>query len=227
MSDSQMEQDIARPGDEGRKPSGGMKRLNDVKELLANGVVRQNPILVQLLGICPMLAVSTSLKNGVGMGIASTAVLICSNVVISLLRGVIHPKIRIVVYIAVIAGFVTAADLLLNAFAHDLWLSLGIFIPLIVVNCMILARAEVFASKNSVWRSALDGLGMGLGFTLAICLVSSIREILGNGTLYGQPILGSAYEPALILISPPGGFFCLAGLIAVVSKIVSVWRKRS
>jgi len=226
MFDKQIEPGTSADGRVIRKRMDPKHLLSEMIGILINGVITQNPVLVQLLGMCPVLAVSTSLENGLGMGLAASAVLICSNIIVSLLRNVIHPKIRIASYIVVIAGFVTAADLLMNAFFHDLWLSLGLFIPLIVVNCIILARAEAFASKNNVWRSALDGIGMGLGFTLAICLLSSIREILGNGTIYGKPLFGAKFQPALMLLSPPGGFLCLGMLIAVARKIMSSRRRK-
>ena len=186
-----------------------------------NGLITQNPSFVLLLGMCPLLATSTSLANGVGMGIAATAVLICSNAVISLLRKIIPNQIRIAAYIVVIAGFVTVVDMLLAAFVPSLHASLGIFIPLIVVNCIILARAEAYASKNSVLDSALDGLTMGLGFTAALIVMSSIREILGNGTLLGYQVFGPNFPPAVIMILPPGGFLTLGFLIALIQKIMS------
>lgn len=195
-----------------------MKENKAVKTLTA-GLVENNPTFVQLIGMCPTLAVTTSLQNGFMMGLAATAVLIASNVAISLLRKLIPDKIRIAAYIVIIAGFVTMIEMLLNAFMPDLAESLGIFIPLIVVNCIILARAEAFASKNSVGLSALDGLGMGLGFTLALSLISAVRELLGAGTLWGMQILGAAYEPMLVFILAPGGFIVLGLLIAVIQLI--------
>jgi len=195
-----------------------MKENKAVKTLTA-GLVENNPTFVQLIGMCPTLAVTTSLQNGFMMGLAATAVLIASNVAISLLRKLIPDKIRIAAYIVIIAGFVTMIEMLLNAFMPDLAESLGIFIPLIVVNCIILARAEAFASKNSVGLSALDGLGMGLGFTLALSLISAVRELLGAGTLWGVQILGAAYEPMLVFILAPGGFIVLGLLIAVIQLI--------
>jgi electron transport complex protein RnfE len=186
-----------------------------------SGLFDQNPVLVLLLGMCPTLATSTSVSNAIGMGLAATAVLICSNTVISLLRKAIPDKIRIAAYIVIIAGFVTAVDLMLQAFLPDLSASLGLFIPLIVVNCIILARAEAFASKNPVGRSAVDGLTMGLGFTLALLVMSVIRELLGSGTLMGFQVFPESWEPALIMALPPGGFLTLGCVIALMQKIMS------
>lgn len=180
------------------------------------GIITQNPTLVLLLGMCPTMAVSTSLQNAIGMGLSATAVLICSNLVISLLRKVIPDKIRIAAFIVIVAGFVTMIDLLLQAYLPSLSESLGLFIPLIVVNCIILARAEAYAYKNPPLRSAMDGLTMGLGFTLALCAMSIVREILGNGTLGGLRVLPESYEPALMLILPAGGFLTLGFIIALV-----------
>ena len=170
---------------------------------LKEGLVTNNPVLVQLIGMCPTLATSTSLTNGIGMGLSATAVLICSNIVISLLRKIIPSKVRIAAYITVIAGFVTMVDLLLQAFIPSLSASLGTFIPLIVVNCIILGRAESFASKNSVGASAVDGLVMGLGFTFALILMSVVRELLGAGTILGGAITVFS-QPATIMILPAG-----------------------
>ncbi len=195
-----------------------MKENKAVKTLTA-GLLENNPTFVQLIGMCPTLAVTTSLQNGFMMGLAATAVLVASNVAISLLRKCIPDKIRIAAYIVIIAGFVTMVEMLLNAFLPALAESLGIFIPLIVVNCIILARAEAFASKNSIGLSALDGLGMGLGFTLALSLISAVRELLGAGTLWGVQILGAAYEPMLMFILAPGGFIILGLLIAIIQLV--------
>ena len=188
---------------------------------LKEGLFTSNPVFVQLIGMCPTMAVSTSLENGIGMGIAATAVLICSNIVISLLRKFVPNKVRIAAYMIIIAGFVTVVDLMLQAFLPDLSASLGVFIPLIVVNCIILARAEAYASKNNVWRSGVDGLTMGLGFTFALCLLSAIREIIGNGTILNIPIFGEGYQPALMIILPAGGFLMLGMLIALFQHILS------
>ena len=187
---------------------------------LYEGLFTNNPVLVQLIGMCPTLATTTSLENGFGMGMAATAVLICSNVVISLLRKLIPSKVRIAAYITIIAGFVTAVDLLMQAYLPDLSKSLGLFIPLIVVNCIILARAEAFASKNKVIPSLVDGLAMGLGFTFALCILSTIREILGAGTLLGHPLFGDNFQPAIMMILPAGGFLTLGFVIALFQKIL-------
>ncbi len=184
-----------------------------------HGLLTQNPTLVQLLGMCPTLAVTTSVQNAVGMGLAATAVLICSNLFISLLRKFIPRQVRIAAYIVIISGFVTAVELLMKAYLPELDRALGLFIPLIVVNCIILARAEAFASKNPPLASAIDGLTMGLGFTLALTLLGTIREILGNGTFAGIPLFGEAFRPAIFFILPPGAFITLGFLIALVQKI--------
>lgn len=185
---------------------------------LKNGIIDNNPTLVQLLGMCPTLAVTTSVSNAIGMGLAATAVLICSNIFISLLRKFIPSQVRIAAFIVIISGFVTAVELLIKAFFFDLYGSLGLFIPLIVVNCIILARAEAFASKNKVLPSAIDGLAMGLGFTVALIIIATIREILGAGTFLGFPVLGSSYKPAILFILPPGAFLTLGFVIAAVQK---------
>lgn len=195
-----------------------MKKL---LHFLKTGMIAQNPSFVLLLGMCPLLATSTSVANGFGMGIAATVVLICSNVVISLLRKIIPNEIRIASYIVVIAGFVSIVNMLLEAFLPSLHASLGIFIPLIVVNCIILARAEAFASKNSVLDSALDGLGIGLGFTGALLILSTIREILGNGTFLGFPVFGENFPPATLMVLPVGGFLTLGFVIAAINHIRS------
>jgi electron transport complex protein RnfE len=186
---------------------------------LKNGLLDQNPTLVLLLGMCPTLATSTSMTNAAGMGLAATAVLICSNFAVSALRKLIPEKIRIAAFVVIIAGFVTAVDYLLQAFAHDLSESLGMFIPLIVVNCIILARAEAFASKNGVLRSALDGLSMGMGFTMALLVVSAIREVLSAGSLFGFRVLPEAFPPIGIMAQPAGGFIVLGVVIAVMQAV--------
>jgi len=185
------------------------------------GIIRENPLLVLLLGMCPSLAVTTSVMNGLGMGAAVIFVLMCSNIVISLLRKIIPSAVRIPAFVVVIASFVTIVDMVMEGFAPDLHAALGVFIPLIVVNCVILARAEAFASKNSVLASAIDGLGMGLGFTLALVLVSAVREILGNGSILGINILGEGFvaSPVLIMILFPGGFLTLGIIIAIMNKL--------
>ncbi|MCQ2433520.1 MAG: electron transport complex subunit E, partial [Clostridia bacterium] len=193
--------------------------MNKYLKQLKEGIVDQNPTFVQFLGMCPTLAVTTSAVNAVGMGLAATAVLIFSNMFISLLRKFIPKEVRIASYIVIISGFVTAVELLLHAFVQPLYDSLGLYIPLIVVNCIILARAEAFASKNPVLPSAVDGLAMGLGFTCSLTLIGSVREILGAGTWFGLPILGSAYQPAVIFILPAGAFLTLGMLAALVNRI--------
>jgi electron transport complex protein RnfE len=178
------------------------------KEFL-KGIYKENPVFRILLGLCPTLATSNSVQNGIGMGIAATFVLFCSNVIVSLIRKSVPNKIRIPIYIVVIATFVTITDLVMAAFAPDLHKALGIFVPLIVVNCIILGRAEAFAGKNPVFLSALDGLGMGLGFTFALTLIAVVRELLGAGKLWGIPLFGANFEPMLLLILPPGAFITL------------------
>ena len=194
----------------------------DFKKQFKEGLLTKNPVLVQLLGMCSTLAITTSLFNGLGMGLSVTIILICSNVMISALRKVIPSNIRIAAYIVIIAGFVTMVDLLLQAFLPDLSENLGVFIPLIVVNCIILGRAEAFASKNGVLASAFDGLFMGIGYTLAITAMSIVRELLGSGTFGGGILNGGEGiriipegYPAMLLIMPVGGFLMLGCLIAV------------
>ena len=190
------------------------KYLKQIKE----GIVDQNPTFVQFLGMCPTLATTTSVSNAIGMGLAATAVLICSNVFISLLRKFIPKEIRIASYIVVISGFVTAVELLMKAYFTPLYDSLGLYIPLIVVNCIILARAEAFASKNPVLPSAIDGLAMGLGFTVSLSLLASVREIIGSGTWLGLPLMPASYRPTLIFILPAGAFLTMGMLAALVNK---------
>lgn len=194
-------------------------KQNKFVAVLKNGIIDNNPTLVQLLGMCPTLAVTTSVKNAIGMGLAATVVLIFSNMFISLLRKFIPSQVRIAAYIVIISGFVTAVELLIKAYFYDLYGALGLFIPLIVVNCIILARAEAFASKNKVLPSALDGLSMGLGFTVSLTVVATIREIIGAGTFFGYPVLGSHYNPAVLFILPPGAFLTLGFVIAAVQKV--------
>lgn len=186
---------------------------------LTKGLIKENPTFVQLLGMCPTLAVTTSAINGVGMGLATTAVLISSNVAISLLRKVIPSQVRIPAFVVIISTFVTIVGMLMEAYVPALFKSLGLFIPLIVVNCIILARAEAFASKNGIVDSAFDGIGMGLGFTLALIILGSVRELLGNGSIFGMSLLGSAYQPAIIMILPPGGFLTLGLLLALYNQV--------
>ncbi len=190
-----------------------------------NGLIKENPTFVQLLGMCPTLAITTTLFNGLGMGLSATAVLVMSNILISLLRKFVPDKVRIAAYVVIIATFVTIVDMSLKAFLPELASSLGTFIPLIVVNCIILARAEAFASKNSVVKSALDGLGMGLGFTGALCIISAVREFFGSGTIWGIEIYGKTITPPAIIGMPPGGFIVLGLLIALINFIVAKKKK--
>ena len=183
--------------------------------MLKKGLISDNPVLVQLLGMCSTLAITTSISNGLGMGVSVTAILICANVVISLLRKIIPEQIRIAAYIVVIAGFVTMVDLLLQAFLPEIAQSLGVFIPLIVVNCIILARAESFASKNKPRVAALDGLCQGIGYTIVLLAMSGVRELLGNGTLAGYEVFPAEYG-ALMMVLPVGGFLTLGFLIALM-----------
>lgn len=190
-----------------------------LKKQAADGIIDNNPVFVQMLGMCSTLAVTTSVINALGMGLAVTAVLICSNVFISLLRNFIPRQIRIVSYIILISGFVTTVQLIMQAYLPELNKSLGLFIPLIVVNCIILARAESFASKNPVLPSAIDGLFMGVGYTIALCVLAAIRELLGSGCIMGYQVMPSSFEPAIIFILPSGAFLTLGFLIALVNKI--------
>jgi electron transport complex protein RnfE len=186
------------------------------------GIWRENAVFKLLLGMCPTLAVTTSAENGLGMGLATTFVLVCSNIAISLLRKVIPSKVRIPCFIVVIASFVTVVQLTMEAFAYDMYKALGIFIPLIVVNCVILGRAEAFASKESVVPSVVDGLGMGLGFTLSLFILGSVREIFGSGSVLGVTIFGAGYVPFLIMILPPGAFVALGLLLAGKNRFEGV-----
>jgi len=190
--------------------------MRAVKEFL-KGLWEQNPVFVLVLGMCPTLAVTTSVENAIGMGVATTFVLVCSNAVVSLVRNFIPSRVRIPAYIVIIASFVTIADMLLAAYAYSVWKRLGIFVPLIVVNCIIMGRAEGFASKNNFFYSVLDGLGMGIGFTLGIIILAGVREFLGNGTLLGISILN--LPKILVFILPPGAFMTLGVLLALMNKI--------
>ena len=186
---------------------------------LTNGIIKENPVLVLVLGTCPTLAISTQASNALGMGLAATFVLTCSNIVISLLRNVIPDKVRIPCYIVLIAGFVTVVQIVLEAYAQSLFTALGIYLPLIVVNCIILGRAEMYANRNSVLNSALDGMGMGLGFTLTLLVMASIREIFGSGTWFGMEIPILIDNNISLLTMAPGGFVIFACMIALVNKI--------
>lgn len=183
------------------------------------GIVKENPVLRLVLGCCATLAVTTAASNAIGMGAATTFVLVCSNAAVSLLRKVIPDKVRIPAYITIIAGFVTIVQLFIKAFSPALDTALGVFLPLIVVNCIILGRAEMFASKNKVLPSIVDGLGMGVGFTAAMLCMGIIRELLGAGTVFGIPVLSGFIEPIIIFLLPPGGFFVFGMLIALAGKL--------
>lgn len=187
--------------------------------ILTKGIVKENPVLRLVLGTCPTLAITTAAVNGIGMGVAATLVLVGSNVAISLLRKVIPDKVRIPAFITIIATFVTIIQMLVKAFAPAIDSALGIYLPLIVVNCIILARAEMFASKNSVLPSILDALGMGIGFTAALTLMGIIRELLGAGTLFGLPVTQGLIDPMIVFILPPGGFFVFGILVALSNKL--------
>jgi electron transport complex protein RnfE len=191
---------------------------NSNLSIFLNGFIKENPILVLILGTCPTLATTSSAANGLGMGLATTFVLLGSNVVISLIKSLVPDKVRIPAYVVVIATFVSVVEMVMQAYVPALYESLGIFIPLIVVNCIVLGRAEAFASKNSVGKSALDGLGMGLGFALALAVLGSIREVLGTGKIFGQVLYSDSYGMLLFVLAP-GAFIALGYLIAVVNKL--------
>ena len=191
---------------------------NPVK-IIKNGIIDENPTFMQVIGMCPTLAVTSSAINGIGMGLAATAVLICSNVFVSLLRKLIPDTVRIPCFIVVIATFVTIIEFVLKAYVPSLYASLGLFIPLIVVNCIILARAESFASKNGPFASACAGIGMGLGFTIALGCMGLIREFIGSGTAFGMTVLPEAFPKTLLFVMAPGAFFTLAVMMAVLNNI--------
>lgn len=193
--------------------------MNRVTERLYNGIIKENPTFVMMLGMCPTLAVTTSATNGLGMGLTTTAVLALSNTMISALRKVIPDKVRIPAYIVIVASFVTIVQMLLQAYLPSLNDSLGIFIPLIVVNCIILGRAEAYASKNPVIPSLFDGIGMGLGFTMALTLIGLVRELIGNGSVFGMNIMPASYQPVTIFVLAPGAFFVLSLLTALQNKL--------
>jgi electron transport complex protein RnfE len=192
--------------------------MNLVREF-TKGLWRENPTFKLVLGMCPTLAVTTSAVNGLGMGLATTFVLVCSNVAVAGLRKAIPSQVRIPAYIVIIASFVTVVQLCMEAYTYDLFKALGIFIPLIVVNCIILGRAEAFAGKNPIFPSLVDGFGMGFGFTLALFVLGSVREVLGSGSLLGVHLLGSGYQPFLLFILPPGAFITLGLLLAGMNRI--------
>ncbi|MBC8419261.1 MAG: electron transport complex subunit E [Proteobacteria bacterium] len=183
------------------------------------GLWAEIPPFRLVLGLCPTLAVTKGVENGIGMGVATTFVLVCSNIIISLLRNVIPKKVRIACYIVVIATFVTVVELVMQAFAYPLFLKLGIFIPLIVVNCIVLGRAEAFASKNGVVASLADGLGIGVGFTLALTALAILREVLGNGTFYNIPVFGPSFEPFSFMVQAPGAFVCLGLMLCIMNML--------
>lgn len=193
--------------------------MNKCLERLTNGLIKENPTFVLMLGMCPTLAVTTSAINGLGMGLTTTVVLVMSNLLISLLRKIIPDSVRMPAFIVVVASFVTIVQFLLEGFIPSLYDSLGLYIPLIVVNCIILGRAESYASKNPVLPSVFDGIGMGLGFTVGLTCIGIVREILGAGQAFGKQIMPASYEPITIFILAPGAFFVLAGLTALQNKV--------
>ena len=193
--------------------------MNKCMERLYNGLVKENPTFVLMLGMCPTLAVTTSAINGVGMGLTTTVVLVMSNMLISMLRKIIPDSVRMPAFIVVVASFVTIVQFLLEGFIPSLYDSLGLYIPLIVVNCIILGRAESYASKNPVLPSIFDGIGMGLGFTIGLTSIGIVREVIGAGQIFGKQIMPSSYEPVTIFILAPGAFFVLAGLVAIQNKV--------
>ena len=197
----------------------GVVRMNNAKERLVNGIVKENPTFVLMLGMCPTLAVTTSAVNGLGMGLTTMVVLALSNVFISLLRGIIPDKVRIPAFIVIIASFVTVVELLLQGYIPFLYDALGIYIPLIVVNCIILGRAEAYAYKNPVLPSLFDGIGMGLGFSAALTCIGAVRELLGAGEIFGIHVMPESYVPVSIFIMAPGAFFVLALLTAIQNKV--------
>ncbi len=201
--------------------------MNKYVERLYNGLIKENPTLILMLGMCPTLAVSTRAMNGIGMGLSTTAVLILSNLVISLLRKVIPDEVRLPSYIVVVASLVTVTELLIEAYLPTLYEALGIYIPLIVVNCIILGRAEAYANRHAPMLSVMDGLGMGLGFTIALTVAGAIREILGNGTVFGAQLLPKGVDAIGIFVQPPGAFLVLAFIIAVMNAIGIKTRQRN
>ena len=188
-------------------------------KIFKNGLIDENPTFVQVIGMCPTLAVTTSAVNGLGMGLSTAVVLLCANVFISLIRNVVPDKIRIPAFIVVIATFTTIVGMLLKAYMPALDAALGLYIPLIVVNCILLARAESFASKNGVVASAVDGISMGLGFSLALTVLGTVRELLGNGSIFGWSLFGASFQPILIFVLPPGAFLTLGFLFAGFNKL--------
>ena len=193
--------------------------MNKCTERLMNGLVKENPTFVLMLGMCPTLAVTTSAINGIGMGLSTTAVLIMSNMMISMLRKIIPDSVRMPAFIVIVASFVTIVDFLMEGFVPSLYDSLGLYIPLIVVNCIILGRAESYASKNPVIPSIFDGIGMGLGFTVGLTSIGIVRELIGSGKIFNMQLLPDSYEPFTIFILAPGAFFVLACLVALQNKV--------
>ena len=193
--------------------------MNEYKDRILNGIIKENPTFILILGMCPTLAVTTSAMNGVGMGLSTTAVLIFSNLLISLLRNIIPDKVRIPAYIVVIASLVTVVELVLKAYIPALYSALGLYIPLIVVNCIILGRAEAYASKSTPVLAVCDGIVMGLGFTIALTLIGILRELIGAGSFFGMNIMPSAYQPVAIFVKAPGAFIVLGGIIAVMNGL--------
>ena len=201
-------------------------KQNSISERLVNGLIKENPTFVLMLGMCPTLAVTTSAVNGLGMGLTTMVVLALSNMFISLLRTIIPDKVRIPAFIVIIASFVTVVELLLKAYIPFLYDALGLYIPLIVVNCIILGRAEAYASKNGVLSSLFDGIGMGLGFTAALTIIGAVRELLGAGEIFGFGIMPESYVPCSIFVLAPGAFFVLAALTAIQNKIKIAGEKK-
>ncbi|MBQ4506090.1 MAG: electron transport complex subunit E [Firmicutes bacterium] len=200
--------------------------MNKYVERLYNGLIKENPTLMLMLGMCPTLAVSTRAMNGIGMGLSTTAVLILSNLIISLLRKVIPDEVRLPSYIVIVASLVTVTELLIEGYLPSLYSALGIYIPLIVVNCIILGRAEAYANKNGPLLSVMDGLGMGLGFTLALTLAGFVRELLGNGSVFGVNVLPDGFEPIGIFVQPPGAFLVIALFVTIMNAIGIKTRQR-
>ncbi len=196
-----------------------MAKNNQLRGVFVNGIFNENPVFRLVLGACPIIAVTTSVANGIGMGMAATLVLLGSNLVISALRNFIPNKVRIPAYMVVISTFVTIIQLLMQAFIPSLYEALGIFLPLIVVNCIILARAESFAGKNAVVPSIVDGIGMGIGFTVALVMIAVIREFFGTGSIMGVQLMGAAFEPVLLFILAPGGFLVFGLLLGIINAI--------
>ena len=195
--------------------------MNKYIERIYNGIWKENPIFVQMLGLCPTLAVTTSAINGIGMGLSTTAVLVAANALIAALRNLIPDRVRLPAEIVVVASFVTIIDMLMEGFVPSLYSALGIYIPLIVVNCIILGRAESYAMKNGVLLSIFDGIGMGLGFTVALGLIGAFRELLGSGMIFNIQVAPASYQPVSIFILAPGAFFVLACLVAARNKIMN------